>query len=65
MGENKKLRKKIKSWLERIEEHETKVAVEQVKSNPSQGLIKKWRKEIRTFEASIVKAAKRLPGGRL
>lgn len=64
MGDNKKFRKQIASWLERIAEHETKIAEELEKPNPDQGLIDKWRKEILTFEASIAKVARRLPGGR-
>jgi hypothetical protein len=55
VGENKKFRKQIASWLERIAEHETKITEELKKPNPDQGLIDK---------ASIANVARRLPGGR-
>lgn len=64
MGENKKFRKQIASWLEQINEHEAKIAAELAKPNPNHGRIAKWHKDIMVFENNIAKTARRLPGGR-
>lgn len=65
MGDNKKFRKQIASWLEQIDKHEAKIAAEIAKPNPNQERIAKWHKDIRIFENSIAKVARRLPGGRI
>jgi hypothetical protein len=47
MGENKKLRKQIASWLKQIDKHEEKIATELLRPNPDEGSVRKWRKDIR------------------
>ena len=64
MGQNKKLRKRIAGLLAQVESHEQKIAEELQKEAPNKTLIDKWRKDIHIFELEVVKAARRLPGGR-
>lgn len=48
--------------MEQIREHKAKVAAELAKDKPNVGLVRHWESEIRTFEAGIDRARKRLRG---
>jgi hypothetical protein len=65
MGHNKKERRVIAGLLKHIEIHEQKIKEEQTRDVPNQSLITKWRTEIQAAEATIIRRAKRLPGGEL
>jgi hypothetical protein len=65
MGHNKKERRVIASLLKHIEIHEQKIKAEQTREIPNQGLIAKWKTEIQAAEATVIRRAKRLPGGEL
>jgi hypothetical protein len=65
MGHNKKERRVIAGLLKHIEIHEQKIRVEKARDVPNQSLIDKWRTEIQAAEATIIRRAKRLPGGEL
>jgi hypothetical protein len=64
VGRSKALRRSIATFLERIAEHEGKIAAELAKPNPYQPLLRKWRKEIETFRREIAKREAKLPGGK-
>jgi len=56
----KEFLKQIKSLQKRIEEHETKISEELMKTAPDNKLIKYWRREIAAYKDAIAKAEKRL-----
>lgn len=64
MGENKKKRKQISSMLERIAEHELKIADELRNDQPDYILIEGWEHEIKIWRRDITQKFKRLPEGR-
>jgi hypothetical protein len=65
MGNNKKERKVISSLIAHIKIHEQKIKAELERENPNRALIKKWKVEIRAAEETIIRRAKRLPGGEI
>ena len=54
------LKRRIQSLLDRMLEHEAKIAEEKQKANPDEGLIHHWEPEIAAFRKSIAYAEKRL-----
>ncbi len=63
MGHNKKERRVIAGLLKHIEIHEQKIRIEQARDIPNQNLIEKWKNEIQAAETTVIRRAKRLPGG--
>jgi len=53
-------KKAIRSFNQRIKEHEQKIRLELEKQLPDEGLIEDWEKEIKAFEKGIQQAMKRL-----
>ncbi|MDY7003030.1 MAG: hypothetical protein SWX82_03405 [Cyanobacteriota bacterium] len=60
----KKFRKSVDSIRQQINKHHQKIADEQEKSIPDEGLISYWRKEISGLEKSLARAEKRLRRGK-
>ena len=58
--EKRSLKRRIQSLLDRIREHEEKIAAEKQKTNHDEGLIHHWEAEIAAFQKSIDIAEKRL-----
>lgn len=54
------LKRRIRSLLDRIREHEEKIAAEKQKTTPDEGLIHQGEAEIAAFQKSIDLAEKRL-----
>lgn len=63
MGRNKKERKVIAGLLAHIEIHEQKIKTELELETPNLVLVAKWKAEIKAAEETIIRRAKRLPGG--
>lgn len=58
----RRLRKKIESLEARIKEHEDKIKAEKSRSQPDEGLIAHWEREVRSFRNAILRARKKLEG---
>ncbi len=55
----KRIRKKIESLKDMIEEHKRKIEAERQASFPDKGLIAHWEKEITNFRNQIEKTMKK------
>jgi hypothetical protein len=44
------------SLRERLEEHLSKITVEQAKASPDENLIRYWEREVKAFEMEIARA---------
>ena len=53
------LRKRVRSLERQIEEHGQRIS-ERAKPRPNENVIRHWEAEMRTFEASLRRARKRL-----
>lgn len=54
------LKRRLESLQRQINEHLAKIAQEQTRSCPDQGLIRHWEAEIAAFRVAIERAQKRL-----
>jgi molybdate-binding protein len=54
-GGNKDLRKKIRGYELQASEHHRKIAAELAKPQPDYGRIRYWERELRGFEATLVR----------
>ncbi len=64
MSQSKSLRKKIRGHKRALAKHLHKLAEELEKPEPDDWLVRKWRKDIASFERIIAKLERQLPGGK-
>ncbi len=57
---NRKVRQSIASLYQRIQEHQAKIAREQMNSQPDYGVIKHWQSEIQAFAMQVRHLEERL-----
>jgi hypothetical protein len=57
---NRKIRERMESLMQRIDEHRAKIAKEQEQSNPNVGLMRHWEREIRAFSVQLQRYEARL-----
>lgn len=57
---NRKIRERMESLMQRIDEHRVKIAREQTESSPNVGLIRHWEREIRAFSIQLQRYETRL-----
>lgn len=62
MGKNRKLRKRIQSELNVINEHIDKIAEELLEPYPDRRNIEKWEKDIANHQKRLVELTDKLPG---
>ncbi|MEJ5336156.1 MAG: hypothetical protein WHT26_02520 [Thermus sp.] len=62
MGENKRLRKRLRGLEAQIERHWAKIREEESKPLPDWGLVRKWEREIRVWEEERKRLIRRLKG---
>ncbi len=60
MGRNKELRRKIAAQEKVIEHHLEKIRRERMKSNPDEGVIRTWQREIATARKKMDLLSRRL-----
>ncbi len=60
MGRNKDLRRKIVSTKRMVEEHESKIRRERMKSHPDEDLIAHWETEINVWKDQVEQWTRRL-----
>jgi hypothetical protein len=64
MGKNKDLRKQSAGYLRVIEKHRRKLEEELRKSQPDEGLVRKWRNDIEIFTAQLEETERKLRKGK-
>jgi predicted nucleic acid-binding Zn-ribbon protein len=57
---NRKIRERMESLMQRIDEHQAKIAREQERLDPNVGLIQHWEREIRAFSVQVQRYEARL-----
>jgi hypothetical protein len=60
MGESKHLRNRIRGLSIPLQEHLEKIALERSKTNPDEGLMSHWNKEVRAWQQEIQRLEQRL-----
>jgi hypothetical protein len=57
---NRKVRERMESLIQRIDEHRAKIVRQHAQTHPNVGLIRHWEREIRAFSVQIQRYEARL-----